>query len=39
MSEAFSQELCSMEPFKDGIGWVMSRPRTPIALYGSLMAN
>jgi hypothetical protein len=29
MSEAFSQELCSMEPFKDSIRWVVSRPRTP----------
>jgi hypothetical protein len=28
MSEAFSQELCSMEPFKDSIRWVVSRPRT-----------
>jgi hypothetical protein len=29
MSEAFSQELCSMEPFKDSFRWAMSRPQTP----------
>jgi hypothetical protein len=28
MGEAFSQELCSMEPCKDSIRWVVSRPRT-----------
>ena len=28
MSEEFSQELCSMEPFKDSIWWALRRPRT-----------
>ncbi|MBC3839368.1 hypothetical protein GXW82_01535 [Streptacidiphilus sp. 4-A2] len=28
MNEAFSQEFCSMEPFKDSLRWVVSRPRT-----------
>ena len=28
MSETFAQELCSMEPFKDSLRWLLSRPYT-----------
>ncbi|OLT33643.1 hypothetical protein BJF79_34295 [Actinomadura sp. CNU-125] len=28
MSQTFSQELCSLEPFKDSLWWAIKRPRT-----------
>ena len=28
-SEVFAQDLCTMEPFKDSLRWVMSRKKSP----------
>ena len=29
MSEVFAQDLCTMEPFKDSMRWVITRKQTP----------
>jgi hypothetical protein len=29
MTEVFSQDLCTMEPFKDSLRWVVSRKQSP----------